>query len=103
MKHTCDGPRRMVHYETCIRSLMAQVRDLKAQNEELQQLNQELSQAASAPAGNSQCYGEQMTQILSPLAKHDEVVWHYQRDSKQVAASVADHLKMSKQQHGQLL
>ena len=28
LKHTCGCPRFVVHYETCIQSLMAQVQDL---------------------------------------------------------------------------
>jgi hypothetical protein len=69
---------------------MAQVRDLQTQNQELQRSHQELSQAVLAAAGISQSYGDRMTQILSTLAKHDEVVRGYQRDYKAVAASVAD-------------
>ena len=84
-----------MHYETCIQSLMAQVRDLQTQNEELQPFHQELSQAVWAASGISGCYGDMMTQILSTLAKHDEMVRGYQRESKAVEGSVADHLKMS--------
>ena len=47
-KHTCDGPRCMVHYETCIQSLVAQVQDLRAQSPGLQQSQQELSQAVAS-------------------------------------------------------
>ena len=36
-----------------------------------------------------------MTQILSTLAKVDALFQGYQRDSKVVAASLPDHLKMS--------
>ena len=36
-----------------------------------------------------------MTQILSRLAKYDAVVPGYEQDLRAVAASVADHLKMS--------
>ena len=86
----------MVHYETCIQSLMAQVQDLRTQNQELQRSDQELSQAVPAAAGITQFYGDQMTKILSTLAKHDQTVWAYHHDSEAVAASVADHLKMSK-------
>ena len=85
----------MVHYETRIQSLMAQVKDLRAQNLELQQSQQELSQAVASTAGISQSPGDRMTQILSTLAKSDAVVQGYQLDSKSVAASVSDHLKMS--------
>ena len=95
LKHTCDCPWCMVHYETCLQSLMAELRDLQTQNQELQQSHQELSQAVSAAAGISQSYGDPMTQLLSTLTKHDEVVRGYRRESKAVAASVADHLKMS--------
>ena len=31
LKHTCDCPRCMTHYERCIQSLVAQVRDLQTQ------------------------------------------------------------------------
>ena len=95
LKHTCGCPRCVVHYETCIQSLMAQVQDLRAQNLELQRSQQELSQAVASTAGISQSYGDRMTQILSTLAKFDAVVKGYQRDSKAVEASVSDHLKMS--------
>ena len=95
LKHTCDCPRCMVHYETCSQSLMAQVQELRTQNQELQQSHQELSHAVSAAAGISQSYRDRMTQILLTLAKHDEMVLGYQRDSTAVAASVGDHLKMS--------
>ena len=95
LKHTCHCPRCMVHYETCILSLMAQVQDLRTQNQELQRSNQELSQALATAAGFSQCYGDRMAQILSTLVKYDTAVQGYQRDSRAVAASVADHLKMT--------
>ena len=36
LKHTCGCPRCVVHYEMCIKSLMAQVRHLRARNLELQ-------------------------------------------------------------------
>ena len=94
LRHTCDCPRCMVHYETCIQSLMAQVQDLRAQNLELQRSGQELSQAVVSAAGISQSYGGRMTQILSTFAKFNAVVQSYQRDSKAAAASVSDHLKM---------
>ena len=84
-----------MHCETCIPSLMAQVRDLQTQNQEPQRSHQEPSQAVSAASGISQSYRDGMTQILSTLAKHDEVVRGYQPESKAVAASVADHLTMS--------
>ena len=84
-----------MHYETCIQSLMAQVRELRAQILELQRLQQELSQAAASTAGISQSYRDRMTGILSTLAKFDAVIQGYQRDSKAVAASVSDYLKMS--------
>ena len=95
LKHTCGCPRCVVHYETCIQSLMAQVQDLWAQNLELQQSQQELSQAVASTAGISQSYGDRMTQILSTFAKFDAVVQGSQRDSKTVEASVSYHLKMS--------
>ena len=95
MKHTCDWPRCIVHYETCIQSLMAQVQAFGTQNLELQRSQQELSQAVASTAGISQSYGDRMTQILSALAKFDAVVQGYQRDLRTVAASLADHLKMS--------
>ena len=74
---------------------MAQVKDLRTQNLELQRSHQELSQAVASTAGISQSYGDRMTQILSTLAKFDAAVQGYQRDSKVVEASVADHLKIS--------
>ena len=74
---------------------MAQVKDLRTQNLELQRSHQELSQAVAFTAGISQSYGDQMTQILSTLAQFDAAVQGYQRDSKVVEASVADHLQMS--------
>ena len=74
---------------------MAPVKDLRAQNLELQRSQEELSQAVACIAGISQSYGDQMTQILSTLAKFDVVVQAYQRDSKAVEARVTDHLKMS--------
>ena len=85
-----------MHNETCIQSLIAQVQDLWTQNLELQVSQQELSQAVAAAARISQSYGDRMTQILSKLAQFDAVVQGYQRHSRAVAASVADHLKMSK-------
>ena len=95
LKHTSDCPRCMVHYETCIQSLMAQVQDLRAKGLELQQSQQELSEAVGSTAGISKSYGDRMTQVPSTLAKSDAVVQGYQRDSRAVAASEADHLKMS--------
>ena len=95
LKHTCGCPRCVVHYETCIQSLMAQVQDLRTQNLQLQRSQQEVSQAVASTAGISQSYGDRMTQILSTLATFDAVVQGYQRDSKAVEASVSDHLKMS--------
>ena len=95
LQHTCGCPRCVVHYETCIQSLMAQVKDLRNQNLELQRSHQELSQAVASTVGISQSYGDRMTQILSTLAKFDAAVQGYRRDSKVVEASVADHLKMS--------
>ena len=95
LKHTCDCPRCMVHYETCIQSLMAQVQDLRAKGLELQQSQQELSEAVGSTAGISKSYGDRMTQVSSTLAKCDAVVQGYQRDSRAVASSEADHLKMS--------
>ena len=95
LQHTCGCPRCVVHYETCIQSLMAQVKDLRTQNLELQRSHQELSQAVASTVGISQSYGDRMTQILSTLAKFDAAVQGYRRDSKVVEASVADHLKMS--------
>ena len=74
---------------------MAQVKDLRTQNLELQRSHQDRSQAVASTAGISQSYGDQMTQILSRLAKFDAAVQGYQRDSKVMEASVADHLKMS--------
>ena len=74
---------------------MAQVQDLRTQNLELQRSHQEFSQAVASTVGISQSYGDQMTQILSTLAKFDAAVQGYRRDSKVVEASVADHLKMS--------
>ena len=94
-KHTCDCPRCMVHYETCIQSLMVQVQDLRTQNLELQRSQQQLSEAVAAAAGISQSYGDRMTQILCTVAKYDAVVQGYQQDSRTVAARVADHLQMS--------
>ena len=85
----------MVHYETCIQSLIAQVQDLRAQNLELQRSQQEFSQAVASTAGISQSYRDGMTQILPTMAKFDALVKGYQRDSKAVEASVSDHLKMS--------
>ena len=95
LKHTCGWRRCVVHYETCIQSLMAQVRDLRAQILELQRSLHELPQAIASTAGISQSYGDRMTQILSTLAKFNAVAQGYQGDSRAVAASVLDHLKMS--------
>ena len=95
LKHTCGCPRCVVHYETCIQSLTAQVQDLRTQNLELQRSQQELSQAAASTAGISQSYGDRMTQILSTFFRFDAVVQDYLQDSKAVDASVSDHLKMS--------
>ena len=93
MKHYCYCPRCMVHYETCIPSLMAQVQDLRTQTQTMQQSYQELSHAVWAAAGISQSYRDHMTKILSTLAKYDAVVQSYQQHSRAVAASVSDHLK----------
>ena len=82
LQHTCCCPRCVVQYETCIESLMAQVKDLRTQNVELQRSHQELSQAVASTVGISQSYGDRMTQILSTLAKLDVAVQGYQRDSK---------------------
>ena len=95
LQHTCGCPRCVVHYETCIQSLMAQVKDLRTQNLELQRSHQEPSQAVASTAGISQCYGDRTTQILSTLAKLDAAVQGCRRDSKVMEASVVDHLKMS--------
>ena len=95
LKHTCDCFRCVVLYEMCIQSLMAQMKDLRAQNLELQRSQQDLFQAVAAIAGISQSYGDQGTKILSMLAKLDALVQGYQQDSRALAASVADHLKMS--------
>ena len=95
LRHICGCPWCVVHYETCIQSLMAQVSDLRAQISELQRSHQERSQAVASTAGISQSYGDRMTQILSTLAKCDAAVQGYRQDSKVVEASVADHLKMS--------
>ena len=95
MKHTCDCPRCMVHYETCIQSLTAQVQDLRTPNQELQRSNQELSRAVLAAAGISQFSGDHMTQVLDTMAKYDAVIQGYQRASEAPAASVFDHLKIS--------
>ena len=95
LQHTCGCPRRVVHYETCIQSLMAQVKDLRTQNLGLQRSHQELYQAVASTVGISQSYGDRMTQILSTLAKFDAAVQGYRRDSKVVENSVADHHKMS--------
>ena len=62
LQHTCGCPRCVVHYETCIQSLMAQVEDLRTQKLELQRSHQELSQAVASTAGISQSYGDRMTQ-----------------------------------------
>ena len=74
LKHTCGCPRCVVHYETCMQSLMPQVRDLRAQNLELQRSQQEFSRAVASTAGISHSYGDRMTQILSTLAKFEAVV-----------------------------
>ena len=95
LQHTCGCPRCVVHYETCIQSLMAQVKDLRTQNLELQRSHQELSQAVASTVGISQSYRDRMTQISSTLAKFDAAVQGYRRDSKVMEASVADHLQMS--------
>ena len=84
-----------MHYETCIQSLMAQVKDLRTENLELQRSHQELSQALAPTVGISQSYGDRMTEILSTLAKFDAAVQGYQRDFEVMEASVADHLTMS--------
>ena len=63
LQHTCGCPRCVVHYETCIQSLMAQVKDLRTQNLELQRSHQELSQAVASTVGISQSYGDGMTPI----------------------------------------
>ena len=95
LKHTCDCPRCMVHYKTCIHSLLARLRDLKSRNQDLQLFDQERSPAVAAVTGISQSYGDPMTQILSTVAEQDEVVQGYQRELRVVAASVADVLKLS--------
>ena len=95
LQHTCGCPRCVVHYETCIQSLMAQVKDLRTQNLELPRFHQELSQAVASTVGISQSYGDRMTQILSTLAKFDAAAQGYRRGSKVMEASVAGHLKMS--------
>ena len=95
LQQTYGCPRCVVHYETCIQSLIAHVKDLPTQNLELQRSHQEVSQAVASTAGISQSYGDRMTQILSTLAKFEAAVQGYRRDSKVMAASVADHLKMS--------
>ena len=64
----------MVYYETCIQSLMAQVKDLRTQNLELQLSQQERSQAVASTAGISQSYGDQINKILYTLAKFDATV-----------------------------
>ena len=74
---------------------MAQVKDLRTQNLELQRSHQELSQAVASTVGFGQSYGDQMTEILSRLAKFDAAVQGYRRDSKVMEASAADHLQMS--------
>ena len=81
-----------MHYETCIQSLVAQVKDLRTQNPELQQSEQELSQAVASTAGISQSYGDRMTHVLCTLAKFDAGVQGYKRDSEAVEANVSDHL-----------
>ena len=95
LQHTCGCPRCEVHYETCIQSLMAQVKDLRSQNLELQRSHQEPSQAVASTVGISPSYGDRMSQISSTLAKSDAAVQGYRRDSKVMEASVADHPKMS--------
>ena len=85
----------MVHYETCIQTLTAQVKDLRTQNLELQRSHQELSQAVASTVGISQSYKDQMSQTLTTLATFDAAVQGYRRDLKVMEASVADHLKMS--------
>ena len=84
-----------MHYETCIQSLMAQVEDLRTQNLELQQSHQEFSEAVASTVGISQSYGDQMTKIMSTLARFDAAVQGYRQDSKVIEASMADHFKMS--------
>ena len=74
---------------------MAQVKDLRTQNLEVQRSHQELCQAVASTVGISQSYGDQMTQILSTLAKFDAAVQGDRRDAKVTEACVADHLKMS--------
>ena len=95
LRHTCSCPRCVVHYETCIQSLMAQEQDLRAQSLELQRCQQESSQAVASTAGISHSYADWMPQILSTWAKFDAVVQGYQRDSKAVEASMLDYLKTS--------
>ena len=63
-----------MHYEMCIQSLIAQVKDLRTQNLELQRSEQELSHAVASTAGIGKSYGDQMTQVLSTLAKFDAAV-----------------------------
>ena len=84
-----------MHYQTCIPSLMAQVRDLQYKNQELQRSHQEPALAVGAVAGILQSYGDCMTQILSIQAEQDALVRDYHRESKDMASSMADHLKMS--------
>ena len=93
LKHTCDCPRCMVHNKTCIDSLLA--RDLKSQKKDLQRFHQELSPAVAGVTGISRSYRDPMTRILSTVAKQDEVVQGCQQEFGVVAASVADHVKMS--------
>ena len=103
MKHTCDCPRCMVHYKTYIPILMAQVSDLQSQNQELQPSDEDLSQALAPVTGISQSYGDPRAQILSTVAKQNEVVWGCQGESRVVAAKVADHSENVQHQHGQHL
>ena len=94
MKHTCGCPTCTLHNEMCIRSLTAQITDLQSRNQELQRSHQELSQDVAAVAGIPQSYGDRMTQILSTQAKQQALVPDYLQESREMVASVADHLRM---------
>ena len=56
LKQTRRCPQCVVHVETCIQSLVAQVQDFRAQNLELQRSQQVPSQAVDSTAGISQYY-----------------------------------------------
>ena len=85
----------MVHYDTRIQSLTAEVRNLQYKNQELQRSYQELSQAVAGAAGISQSYGDRMTQTLSTGADQGALVRDHRWGSRDIAASVEDHLQMS--------